>query len=351
MAEQYTNLANSTTVGSIDGVTNPITFSVQGGDGTLFPATANGNFRVIVCDTNGANAEVMMVTSRATDTFTASRGAGASLEAPVPTLVAHAGGSIVSHSITVGAMDGIRSNINQTGTVAAMPTVSKVGDEYWPSDGGMLYRSNGSAGTAGFIGWGPVYPLVRPVAANFTNFNFSALGATTTLDTTGDVLTLYQSGGTAGNISGISKAIIGSTYTVSMAISGCGYVNSGISTDMQFGAFLTDGTKAIVMACQWFNGSLFTNISKWTNGTTFSADYQFGTAVFAFAPALFVRIQETVSNRKFFISSDYRNWIPIRTSDANTDFLTTTRYGIFVRQDLAATPIMATLYSLKETNP
>lgn len=350
MAEQYTNLANSTTVGSIDGVTNPITFSVQGGDGALFPTTANGNFRVIICDTNGANAEVMMVTSRATDTFTASRGAGASLELPVPTLVAHAGGSIVSHSITVGAMDGIRSNINQTGTVAAMPTVSKVGDEYWPSDGGMLYRSNGSAGTAGFIGWGPVYPLVRPVAANFTNFNFNALGATTTLNTAGDVLTITQVNGTgSGNIAAISQAIIGSTYTVDMAIAGC--VNQ--VSDEQFGAFITDGTKAITMGLQWFTTSkaAFLTIAKYTNGTTFSASYQDGQTPILYSPLLFFRIQETASNRKYFISSDYRNWIPVRTSDSNTDFLTTTRYGVFVRQDTVAGAAMVTLYSLKATTP
>lgn len=125
MSEQYVNLANSLLAGSIDGSTNPITFSVNSGDGALFPTTANGFFRVTICDTNGQNAEVMMVTSRATDTFTASRGAGAALEAPVPTLVAHAAGSIVSHDITVGA---VKTIVTELPTSITSITKTNYGD-------------------------------------------------------------------------------------------------------------------------------------------------------------------------------------------------------------------------------
>src|SRR5579859_5951315 len=166
MSEQYTNLANSTTVGSIDGVTNPITFSVQSGDGAMFPSTANGNFRVTVCDTNGANAEVMMVTSRATDTFTASRGAGATGELPVPTLVSHAGGSIVSHDITVGAMQQIRYDINQFGSRAALPgTAGQVkGARYNCTDSPYTYIFDGTIWQPYIFG----FNVVEPVLSSFT---------------------------------------------------------------------------------------------------------------------------------------------------------------------------------------
>lgn len=192
MSEQYVNLANSTTVGSIDGVTNPITFSVQSGDGALFPTTVNGVFRVTVCDTNGANAEVMMVTSRATDTFTASRGAGALLETPTPTLIAHAGGSIVSHDLTAGAMTTI---------------ITQVSPIYTPPIGLTLHDGAG--------------------------------GAVLTTDSYG--LTLDTPSDAGNSVIYCSTALATSTYTAIFGFRG-GMYNANFA---QVGPCITDGTKLI----------------------------------------------------------------------------------------------------------
>jgi hypothetical protein len=103
--EQAKNLASSTTTGSVNNSSNPVTFSVQSGDGASFPSTTNGPFRVVLSATDGTNAEVMLCTSRSTDSFTCSRGSSATGELPVPTLLAQSSGALVSHIITVGGME------------------------------------------------------------------------------------------------------------------------------------------------------------------------------------------------------------------------------------------------------
>jgi hypothetical protein len=117
VAEQYQNLASSTNTRSLDNSTNPITIVLNSGDGALFPSTTNGPFRITVCDTSGTNCEVMLVTTRATDTLTAYRGSligsHAAAEVPVPILSTHSAGSIVSHDLTAGAFNQIR--IDHTG--------------------------------------------------------------------------------------------------------------------------------------------------------------------------------------------------------------------------------------------
>lgn len=111
LIEQFQNLAASTTTGAINNSSNPVTFSVQSGDGALFPSTTNGPFRVTVSASDGTNAEVMLCTSRSTDSFTCSRGSSATGEVPTPTLLAQSSGAVVSHSMTAGGFKKILSDM------------------------------------------------------------------------------------------------------------------------------------------------------------------------------------------------------------------------------------------------
>ena len=62
------NNALSTLAGAVDGATNPVTFSVAAGDGTLFPAPAtDGPFMVTI------DSEILKCTARTVDSLTCSR--------------------------------------------------------------------------------------------------------------------------------------------------------------------------------------------------------------------------------------------------------------------------------------
>ena len=66
-------------------------------------------------------------------------------------------------------------------------------------------------------------------------------------------------------------------------------------------------------------------------------------------PLLWLRIQETASNRNYYMGGDGLTWLRI-CQTTNTDFLTTTKYGIFSR-DQGSQAAGMTLYSFSETNP
>lgn len=134
--EQYKNIAASTTTASVNNSSNPVTFSVQSGDGALFPVTTNGPFRVTLSAADGTNAEPMLCTSRTGDSLTCSRGSSATGEVPTPTLLAQSSGAIVSHDFTSGALNAIRSEICSFGTTASLPSTAgrHAGDRYVPTD-------------------------------------------------------------------------------------------------------------------------------------------------------------------------------------------------------------------------
>ena len=131
MSEQYQNLTVSALSATVNSTSNPVTFSISGGTGSLFPPTTNGPFRVVVMNTDGTNAEVMLCTTLSGDSLTCSRGAGATGEVPTPIMLTHAAGSVVAHNLTAGAMNAIRDDIHATGTLSGLPTAPIQGDRYF----------------------------------------------------------------------------------------------------------------------------------------------------------------------------------------------------------------------------
>lgn len=98
MAELFSNLAESTTVGAINNTTDPVTFTLATGTGTKFPAAAVGStdyFHAVI-DT-GTDTEVLRC-QRAGDQITADRAQEGTLK------VAHVLGVKFSHVLTASAL-------------------------------------------------------------------------------------------------------------------------------------------------------------------------------------------------------------------------------------------------------
>lgn len=306
MAEQYQNFAVTTATGTLDGTTNPITIVVNAGDGAIFPATASGAFRITVSDATGTNAEVMIVTTRSTDTFTAYRGTKigtfGAVEIPTAVLTTHSAGSIVSHNLTAGAMNQILS------------------DHLWQ-------------------------PIVTPVVGSFSQFNFNTgAGVTSTqVNNPNNSITLIQNDpSTTNNIAAIGKNIIGGTFTVTAAVAVTA-MNQSFA-----GLWLNNGTSSnIIVGVQGANGL---RISSFSDYATYVGDIVIPTANLFFTPVLWFRVQETAANRLYFISPDGYNFIQI-FSESNTAHFTTARYGICAEVRNGTIPIPITLYSFAETTP
>lgn len=327
--EQYNNLAASTTTGTVNNSSNPVTFSVQSGDGALFPATTNGPFRVTLSDADGSNAEVMMCTSRTTDSFTCSRGSSATNEVPIPTLLTHGSGSIVSHDITTGAYLSARSEQCQNDTIANMPTVGRVGDLYIASDSIYdFYRWNGSS-------WDPFVAGIKCVASTTSTFGTQKKSTNATVDTYatrngGLVLTGHVSGGD--NFIGELQAYPSAPFTRIFRFNAA-FFNSSLAA-FGMAIYQTTGDKAISYGFSQRSSQGFVSYS-WNTVASGSASFYVSnnTAYFVGRGGLmhikYNDDQGGTNNRRIYISADGLNWILIQ-SISNTDFITPTHIGIFM---------------------
>lgn len=347
MAEQYNNLAASTTAGSLNNTDNPVTFSVQTGDGALFPATTNGSFRIVVANADGTNAEVMLCTSRTGDSLTCARGSSATGESPTPTLLSHASLSVVSHVLTVGAMNQVRSEINNSGS-GAVPSFARKGALWIPTDDPVVQLYNGSQ----FNSWGPLQALNKPADPG-TWINQNPTGSTDTiaLSSGGGRLVQVKTGGDgSGNITSRVKAVLASkSFTLTVGMTASFLFNSF----NEWGIVLTNGTSTssshILFGQQIFSGAVRLLASKFTSVTAFSADY-FNLTPFQVQGLLWLRVVEDATHRTYFHSDNGQDWFQLLQT-TNTDFLTSTNYGIFIRNGNAASITQMTVYSFKETNP
>lgn len=199
----------------------------------------------------------------------------------------------------------------------------------------------GGGGGGGFI-----QPLTAPSSGALSQFNFSVGSGVTSTQTNNSSpvvsITLEQDDpSVTQNIAAIGKAKIAGTFTFTVAL-------SAMTMPQNFaGLWLSDGTKNIIFGVQGNNGL---RVSLFTDFTTFSSDI-IAVATFVYnGPLMFLRIQETGSNRFYFLSSDGINFILIFT-ESNTAHFTTTDYGFCAEVRNTGTPAQVTCYSLTESNP
>jgi hypothetical protein len=294
MSEQYSNVAQTTNVASIDSTTNP--FSIAVGSPTNFPASTP--FRITVCDAAGTNSEVMLVTGTSatsgTTTFTATRGAWsatvAARETPTPTLSTHSAGSTLVHAITAGAMNQIRTDVNRIGS-GTLPTDGRAGDIFWPTDDVVAYINNGTT----FNPMGLMFPLTNPVLTTFTWANQGTSSATIR---TGS---LYLRGTTQSGdqVRHYGTNVAGTTpwsYT-------CGVTPMMIGDNyLHIGFGLTDGTKyehiGITNDVASSSGCHEIILQKFTNSTTFSTN-NIITPYTSWTPTIFFKVRNDGTNLFF----------------------------------------------------
>jgi len=214
-------------------------------------------------------------------------------------------------------------------------------------------------GVASSGGGGFIQALTAPVAANFSQINFSGTGVTTTqVNGTSPVtfITLHQQDPThTGNLAALSKAKIAATFTVTVALTynadpGAGaieglWLNDTGQNALFFGTFQNGSSTYLpfIQATTQFNnaGSGSTNIYDSSQGGWFAG------------PVMWLRIQETASARNYYTSSDGVTFYLIYT-ESNTAHLTTANYGIGIYYFAGSGTTYdggISWYSFTETNP
>jgi len=303
MAEQYTNLAQSTTTG-LNNTTNPVTFSVATGEGSKFPATTNGSFRLVV-EPNTANQEILLVTSRTGDSMTANRAQEGT------SAVAHGSSVTVTHVLTTGAMDQIRQDLIAKGTYATLPASLKAANLYIGTDNqSYLLRDNGSAWDA----WAGLEKVTLPVSGDYTGIDSPTLSSTNG--------GMSVTGATTGSLQArlAVKTLSAAPYTLTAMF-------RTISSPESTGGLVlrASGAGTFIIIYPSANGLTY---QKWTNTTTASANYLNDVAIKLHNP-YWVQIQDDNTNRIVRVSSDGMNWMQIH-SVGRTDFLTPNQMGFGV---------------------
>lgn len=324
MSEQYVNLAASLTAGAIDNSTDPVTFSVTAGDGALFPATINGSFRVVVSNADGTNAEVMLCTSRSTDSLTCARAANATGESPVPTKLSHAAGSIVSHDLTSGAMNQIRQDLSRPLFSGALPADGRKGDILWPTDDVVLSIHDGSA--------------FQPAGLQFSRRGNQASQSWSWLNQTGASVTtraqsivLAGTGGSGANAQCRVATAPATPYTIVATyipmVPNANFAHAGI--------LFSDGTKlsAVGLISDSIGIGKITHLTANHYNTASSGAGGLGLSFDQYTAngyPITLLLQDDGVNRKFGYSPDGGVYIQSLVSEGRTNFLTATQVGFYV---------------------
>jgi hypothetical protein len=152
MAEQFSNNIGSQLAVDMTTVSTSVTVAATTG----FPSTPQ--FRIKI------NKELMLVPAMTGTVLTVTRG----IEGTTP--AAYIAGAVVNHVMSAGGLtqaitDAVAGRIgfrSTSGLLADLPGTAASGDEYWPTDTSVIYRSNGTSWQA--INWSTKVPLGPPSA-------------------------------------------------------------------------------------------------------------------------------------------------------------------------------------------
>ena len=270
------------------------------GHGARLPAT--GDFWIRTPAT-GDVLNVFKVTARSTDDLTVTCVTGYGADAN------RAAGTVFSWTMAGEALDQFRSDLVQTGADASK-AAEKAGNLYLPSDGVALHRDTGVA----FASWGPLFPLVPFINADFSDLN------TPIVATTGGGIHLSTAASAGDQIRGRVKNAPGGPYTFTVGI----IPHFADRSYHRAGLCVYDGTKLLVFGCGETNRLCSID---YTNVTTYSGD-NVSTIIMSASP-LFFRYQDDETNRILSWSVDNQNFITVLT-EGRTTFLTATQIGVFV---------------------
>jgi hypothetical protein len=223
-----------------------------------------------------------------------------------------------------------------TAAYASRPAASNDGNLFLPSDGFQIERDTGSV----WAPWGPIFPLTAPVDGDFSWVNQGGASVSTTK---GGIFLLGPAG-TGVNLRCRVKSAPATPYTITAAflprVPGVDFAGAGLLFRQS-----SDGKMASIGIGHSANVSI--DVNKWTNATTFSAQYASLTTKTFYSPT-FLRITDNGTNRICSWSNDGQNFLQIH-SVGRTDFLTADQVGFFVNAQQATWDVAMTLLSWKET--
>jgi hypothetical protein len=228
-------------------------------------------------------------------------------------------------------------NVTGTTTFASPPGSPASGDLDLYTNSFYIGRYSGSA----WVPWGPIFPCTDPSLASVTTWVNQGGASVTT--TNGGIYLLGPATGSV-NLRCQVKTAPSTPYTITALV-----IPSLIAVDFMGCGILFRESGSGKMASIAFvhNGGWSVDVNKWTDATTFSAQY--ATAPLKSLPSyMFFRLADDGANRISSISTDGINFRVIHTV-GRTDFLTANQVGFFVNCQEATWDAGVTLLSWKET--
>lgn len=223
-------------------------------------------------------------------------------------------------------------NTTATGTEAAIPTASTAGDLYLPNDGVWLQRDTGAA----WVPWGPIWPLADPSLQTWSWVNQGSA----TITTSSGAHVLYQPTASA-SVAIRAMTAPATPYTVTAM---CLHASQSLTGQVMIGFRESGSGKLATVALL---GSGTTEIQKWTNPTTFSANYTTVSGLYPtvyYKSPIWLRISDTGTDRVISVSGDGLTFRQLHTV-GRTDFLTADQVFFAANQDTSGTPAILTLLS------
>jgi hypothetical protein len=175
-----------------------------------------------------------------------------------------------------------------------------------------------NTGVAVVAPWGPVYQFTDPTIPSFSWVNQGSATVGNSGPTT--LLTSPTNGAHSWNIREIAAPATPYTITVAFQVS---FIASAANGALFAGLVMRESGTSKFQACDVFaNGAtLATSSGKWTNETTFSANYG-STGIYSYfaTSAIWVRMTDTGTNIQCSYSGDGTNFVDL-TSQSRTDFM------------------------------
>ena len=330
MAETFSNQAVSTLSAAI---TTTTATSCTVTDATTFPAT--GNFRIKI------DSEILLVTTRASNTFTVTRGQEGT------TAATHASGASVIHLLTKASMEARVANRFLSDLYANKPAAGVKGRLFLPTDGCFMEYDDGA-------NWHKYGPYVRMKAPPQTGWSWVNQG-NTTATFVGSTLVLEDPDldGTAVQLRLYVRSLASGCSKVAMAFGFNGICSGANIPIMGFCGYTPGGTDA---------GNLFAYGLRFTGGTAYpglvAVDYT-STGVVEHAwtgngrcvwPNRFMWIKYELLGKAINIywSVDGVNWI-LWDTQSFTSYNAPTQFGVFIDPTNNTAPVSLSLVHWEES--
>jgi hypothetical protein len=289
--EQLKNSASTTLNGGINNSTTSVTVT----DGSVFPSS--GDFRVLV------DSEIMVCTSRSSNTLTVTRGAEGTSAA------SHSSGVGVEHLYTKGSFEKILNDYFQVGGYASRPATPRKGTIYQATDlchARWLYDATN---------WNLIHPVCVPYAERMDFSSWTALNQSGSTFTDKNGIH-HISRPFTNDVAGWYKALPTAPYKLTLCYDYVPY-RENTRTQVFLGVRLNSNGKLRIMAHAASN----TNTNQfcyedWTNATTINANIV--AAKLGHYGRGWMRFEDDNTNWNLSYSKDGMNFTPFYSETRNT---------------------------------